>query len=58
MIDDAAGFVLPLVYHLVQQGVQRLGPAVPAQVAPADRDLRRLARSRGGIVAQAGLHAP
>ena len=43
MVDRAAGLVLPLMHHLVQQRVQRLLPSVPAQMRAADRDLGRLA---------------
>src|SRR5215208_3659112 len=54
VVDRPPGLVLPLVHHLVQQCVQRLVPAVAADVAAADDDLRRLAGRGGGrVVAEA-----
>lgn len=38
MIDSKPGFGLPLVYHLMQQGVLDLGPRVSRDVTPADGD--------------------
>src|SRR5690606_9415733 len=59
MVDRVPVLVLPLVNHLVQQGVQRLVPAMPLDVRVADGDLRTLPpRKRGGVVAEAALHAP
>ncbi len=59
MIDRVAVLGLPLVHHLVQQRVQRLGPAVSPDVRARDRDLRRLAvRGRGRILAEPRPHAP
>ncbi len=46
--------VLPQVHHLVQQGVGRLVPAVPVDVAAAHGDLVRLA----GLVPDAQLSEP
>src|SRR5438067_2915542 len=58
VIDGESALVLPLMHHLVQQGVQRFVPAMASQVAPADRDLRRLARARGsGVVTESRAHA-
>jgi hypothetical protein len=39
VIDPKPGLSLPLVYHLVQQGVLDLGPCMPRDVAPADGDI-------------------
>src|SRR5512146_3517692 len=39
VVERKAGFVLPLVHHLVQQRVERFVPTVAAQVSPGDRDL-------------------
>jgi len=39
MIHGAARFVLPLMYHLVQQRLNRLVPSVPPDVTPADDNL-------------------
>ena len=42
MIDLLPCFVLPLMHHLVQQRLNRLVPAVPADMAAADHDLRAI----------------
>jgi hypothetical protein len=44
VVDGWPALVLPLVHHLVQQRVQRLLPAVAADVVAADHDLRDVAR--------------
>jgi hypothetical protein len=57
VIDGNAGLVLPLVYHLVQQRVQRFGPAVALDVGAADRNLGGDAGCGGAVVPEAALHA-
>jgi hypothetical protein len=58
MIDSKPGFGLPLVYHLVQQGVLHLGPCVPCDVTSADRDIERSAGpDLDGQLTQPGAHA-
>ena len=39
MIDSQPGFGLPLVHHLVQQGMLDLAPGVAGDVTPADGDI-------------------
>ena len=39
VIDGGAGFVLPLVHHLVQQRMQRFTPTMPHDVRSRQRDL-------------------
>src|SRR5205085_2806166 len=58
VIDRVTGFVLPLVHHLMKQRVTRLLPPDAANVAPAQRDLRRLAVRGAGVVSEAAPHAP
>jgi hypothetical protein len=41
VIHRDAGLRLPLMHHLVQQGVLHLGPGVARDVATADGDLQR-----------------
>src|SRR5436190_3313577 len=58
VVDGQAALVLPLVYHLMEERVERLLPPVVPQMPAADGDLRRLAALRGGgVVAQAGAHS-
>src|SRR5205807_1988983 len=57
VIDGMAALVLPLVHHLVQQGVPGFLPPVPADVPPAERDLGRLPMRGARIVAEATPHA-
>lgn len=42
MIHLEAGLVLPLMNHLVQEGVHRLVPAMPPNVTATDDDLGRI----------------
>src|ERR1700741_4409849 len=58
MIDDEPLLALPLVHPLVQQWVQRLVPAVAADVAATQHDLRLAAFARRRIVAEPALHPP
>src|SRR5207249_10479545 len=57
MVDRVACLVLPLVHHLVQQRVERLVPAMAADVPPTDRNLGRFAERRTGVVSQPAPHA-
>ncbi len=57
MVDDVAVLILPLVHHFVQQGVERLGPSMAANVATADDDLGAIVGAAGGaVVAKTALH--
>ena len=60
VVERMSGFILPLMHHLVQQRVQRLLPAMPPEMADADRDLadRRARPRRRRVVAEATLHPP
>jgi hypothetical protein len=44
MIDGQAILVLPLMHHFVKERLDCLAPPVTPNVAPADSDLRSLAR--------------
>ena len=57
VVDRASRFVLPLMDHLVKEGMQSLVPAVASQMAPTDRDLAGRSVLSGGIVTEAALHA-
>jgi hypothetical protein len=58
MIHSKPGFGLPLVHHLVQQGVLDLGPWVPRDVTPTDGDIERAAGlDLDRELAQTGAHA-
>ncbi len=58
MIDSKPGFGLPLVYHLMQQGVLDLGPCVPRDVTPADGNVECAAGpDLHRELAEAGAHA-
>src|SRR5262245_48972730 len=57
MIDRASGLVLPLMHHLVQQGLQRFGPSVAPKVTPTDRELRRCSKRGSRVVSQPAPHA-
>ena len=57
MIDRQPGLVLPLMNHFVEQRVERLVPSVPADVSPADRDLRGVAARGAGVVPQPTPHS-
>ena len=57
VIDFLAVLVLPLVNHLMEEGVEDLFPAVAAKVAPTDRDLAGLASGGRRIMAETTLHA-
>ncbi len=58
MIDLKPGFGLPLVYHLMQQGVLDLGPGVPRDVTPADGNAEGAAGpDLHRELAQPGAHA-
>ncbi len=58
MIDSKPGFGLPLVYHLMQQGVLDLGPCVPRDVTPADGNIECAAGpDLHRELPQAGAHA-
>jgi hypothetical protein len=58
MIDAKPGFGLPLVYHLVQQGMLDLGPCMPRDVTPADGDIEWASGPDvNGELTQAGAHA-
>jgi len=58
MIHSKSGLGLPLVYHLVQQGVLDLGPCVPRDVTPADGDIEWAAGpDLNRELTQAGTHA-
>jgi hypothetical protein len=54
VVHRKAGFSLPLVHHLVQQGMLDLGPRVPGDMAAADRDFQRPA----GVKVNAQLTEP
>ena len=57
MIDPKPGLGLPLMDHLVQQGVLHLGPRVPCEMAPADGDAKRAAGADLHCqLSQAGAH--
>jgi hypothetical protein len=57
VVDPEPGLRLPLVHHLVQQGVLDFGPGVPRQVAATHRDLRGAAGAEiGGELSQPGAH--
>src|SRR5690242_21898205 len=56
MVDDEPLLILPLVHHLVQKRVHRFVPAIAANVAAADNDLRLAAFCRGTVVAESAAH--
>jgi hypothetical protein len=45
VVDRQPGLILPLVNHLVDEGVDDLLPPVPTNVTPTDRDLPNPLRS-------------
>ena len=57
MIHDEPLFILPLVNHLVQQGMKRFGPAVTADVATTQDNFGLAAVGGGTVVAKPALHA-
>ena len=59
MIDDVPVLVLPLVHHLVEQGVECLRHSVPPNVTAADHDLGPvIIAARGAVVTEPALHSP
>jgi hypothetical protein len=58
MIDPEPGLGLPLVNHLVQQGMLHLAPGMPRDVTPADGDIDGLAGpDLNRELTQPGAHA-
>src|SRR5687768_7810986 len=58
VVDRHAVLALPLVHHLVQQGVQRLFPAMSPDVSATDGDLRgATARAWRAVLTEAVPHA-
>jgi hypothetical protein len=59
VIHRDTGLGLPLVHHLVQQGMLDLCPEVPGDMAAADRDLQRPASSKvHAQLTKPGPHPP
>lgn len=57
MIDLQALFVLPLMHHLVQQGVSSLVPSVAPDMPPTDNDFRGVATlTAPRVVAEPAAH--
>src|SRR5205085_342507 len=56
MVYDEPLLVLPLVHHLVQQGVQRFLPAVAPDMAAADYDLRLTTLGCRTVVSEPAAH--
>jgi hypothetical protein len=57
MVDRASRFVLPLMDHLVEEGVEHLVPTMSAKMTPTNGNLARPAMLRGGVVTEAALHS-
>src|SRR5688500_15450158 len=58
VIDGEPALVLPLVHHLVKQGVHGLVPSITTDVPPADYDLGPAALlAAEDVVAQPAFHA-
>jgi len=57
MIDDQSLLVLPLMHHLVQEGVERFAPAVPSDVPPANDYFGLASKDGGAIVAESAFHS-
>ncbi len=59
MVGTHPLLILPLMYHLVQQRVKSLIPAISPDMAPADDNFRLAScLATPHIVAQSALHAP
>src|SRR5512146_2842507 len=56
VIERKAGFVLPLVHHLVQERVQRLVPPMATEMPPGDRDLGAVAVLGRRVVPEPAPH--
>ena len=57
VIDLEPLLILPLMHHLMQQGVERLVPPVTPDVPAADHDLRLAAVRGWTVVAKPALHS-
>ncbi|GAC1412113.1 MAG: hypothetical protein NVSMB53_08910 [Gemmatimonadaceae bacterium] len=57
MIDDQSLLVLPLMHHLVQEGVERFAPPVTSNVPPADDYFGLASQAGGAIVAESAFHS-
>jgi hypothetical protein len=58
MIDRKVRLVLPLMYHLVQEGLENLSPAMAAKVPAADHDEPGLVGRGDPIVPQSAPEPP
>ena len=57
MIDLHSSLVLPLMYHLMQQGMNRFVPSIAPNMPSTDDDLRLMPRlSAPRVVTEPGLH--
>ena len=57
VIERLAGFILPLMHHLMQERLEGFLPSVPPQVPPADGDLPARLGSCRGVVPEPAAHA-